>query len=302
MAADEPLRTLDLAEVQRHQDADEDQGGEHVLDQPQPTGPADEGEGEGVLEHLPEGLGDRRQQDEEAPEDEGMHDAWPGALQELPLAEDDGGLSLDPLRQVVEAVDGLSEPDEPGELVGALSEQRHGGPDGEGQEDRSDDVRARQRDQGDEEEGHRRGSLPDDPARSRSRSRTSAGRRGRRSTGDRNPAPSLNPALEETADRHALHRPAPASRASAGCRRPTAPPDRCRWRRWTRPSERAPRGSVRAPLRCRPGRSPPSTAPSGSPARPRLAMTRTGRPRPEPRSTGWWPVRSAAGCSRGLAR
>jgi hypothetical protein len=49
---------------------------------------------------------DRREQDEEAPEDEGVHQAWDEALEQLALPEDDHGLVADAARGVVVAAIG----------------------------------------------------------------------------------------------------------------------------------------------------------------------------------------------------
>jgi hypothetical protein len=50
--------------------------------------------------------------------------AWNEALEQLPLAEDDGRLVLDPLRHVVEPLDRPAEPDEVDEQLGSPAEQR----------------------------------------------------------------------------------------------------------------------------------------------------------------------------------
>jgi hypothetical protein len=66
---------------------------------------------------------DRREQDEEAPEDRRMDDAGDEALEQLPLAEHDDRLIPDPLARVAEAIDRLAEPDQIDEQLGAPGEE-----------------------------------------------------------------------------------------------------------------------------------------------------------------------------------
>jgi hypothetical protein len=67
---------------------------------------------------------DRGEEDEEAPEDGGVDEAGDEPLEQLPLAQHDHGLVLDPLRDVAEAVDRLAEPDEVDEQLRPPPEQR----------------------------------------------------------------------------------------------------------------------------------------------------------------------------------
>ena len=82
---------------------------------------------------------DRRQQDEEAPEDDGVQCPRDEPLEELPLAEHDLGLCAKPLRHVVEPLDRLAQPYEPPEQPRAPCEERsrHG-------EERREDERCRE--------------------------------------------------------------------------------------------------------------------------------------------------------------
>src|SRR5437879_9086532 len=85
-----------LADEEGHGDADEDEPGEGVLEGGEGAPVPDEGKGEGGRVRLAERLDDRREQDHEAPEDEGVHDAREWPLQELALAPDHPQLSADP--------------------------------------------------------------------------------------------------------------------------------------------------------------------------------------------------------------
>ena len=67
---------------------------------------------------------DRREQHEEAPEDERVDEAGAEALEQLLLAEHDDRLVAHPLRHVVEPLHRLAEPDEAGEQERAAAEQR----------------------------------------------------------------------------------------------------------------------------------------------------------------------------------
>jgi hypothetical protein len=67
---------------------------------------------------------DRREEDEEAPEDRRMDEARDDALKQLLLAEDDDGLVLHALGRIAEAVDRLAEPDQRDEQLRPPIEQR----------------------------------------------------------------------------------------------------------------------------------------------------------------------------------
>ena len=66
---------------------------------------------------------DRREEDEEAPEDERVHQPGDEPLQQLALAEHDHRLVADPLRHVAGTVDRPSLPDEPHEEERTAREQ-----------------------------------------------------------------------------------------------------------------------------------------------------------------------------------
>ena len=80
---------------------------------------------------------DRREEDEEAPEDGGVDEAGHEALKQLPLAEHDHGLVADALRHVVEALDRLAEPDERDEQLRAAVEERAADREERGERERS---------------------------------------------------------------------------------------------------------------------------------------------------------------------
>src|SRR5918996_123393 len=136
-APSEPFVPAHLPEVDGHLDADEHQDREHVLEQPEPAGPPDHRDGEPRVEDLAEGLDDRGQQDQEAPEDEGMHQPRAEALEQLPLAQDDHGLVLDALREIVQAADGPAQPHQLPQRECADQEQATGGRQKEEEHDRA---------------------------------------------------------------------------------------------------------------------------------------------------------------------
>jgi hypothetical protein len=80
---------------------------------------------------------DRGEEDQEAPEDRRVDEAGDGALEQLALAEDDDCLVPDPIRNVVEARDGLPEPDEIDEQLGPPGEQRPADGEQRGERERS---------------------------------------------------------------------------------------------------------------------------------------------------------------------
>jgi len=101
----EALRTNDLPNDDRGRDADEHEDGEHVGEDAIPLRRVH------VTACDVDGReDDRREEDDEAPEDERVHEAWDEPLQQLPLAEHDLDLVLDPLRDVDRAVVRLSAP------------------------------------------------------------------------------------------------------------------------------------------------------------------------------------------------
>jgi hypothetical protein len=97
----------------------------------------DQRQGEGVAEQLPVGLGDRGQQDHEAPEGEEVGQPGDGSRQQLALAEDLDQLGPEAGPGALEPVGGgLAAGDQPGDPLGPLAGQGDGeegqhGPDGE---------------------------------------------------------------------------------------------------------------------------------------------------------------------------
>ena len=67
-----------------------------------------------------------------------MDQAGHEPLEQLPLAEHDHGLVLDSLRHVVEALDGLAEPDQVHEQLRAAAEQRAADRQHRGERERSE--------------------------------------------------------------------------------------------------------------------------------------------------------------------
>ncbi len=91
----EPRRPHDLADHERRDDSGEHEAGEHVAQHAVPL----------RRRHVTacgrdRGEHDRREQDEEAPEDERVHEARHESLQQLALAEHDFDLVLHPPRHV----------------------------------------------------------------------------------------------------------------------------------------------------------------------------------------------------------
>jgi hypothetical protein len=127
VAAFEPLVPAELAEEDGHLYSDDHQHGQDVLAQAEPAGSSDERDGEPWPEHdLPEGFHDRGEQDDEPPEDEGVHEPRAETLQELPLPQDHRGLELHPLGEVLQSTLGATEANQAVEEVGPLEEQAPG--------------------------------------------------------------------------------------------------------------------------------------------------------------------------------
>ena len=109
VAAAEPLGPQHLPDEERHPHADDHEHHEQVLQEAEPGGVPDERDGERGREDVAERLQDRRQQDQEPPEDECVHHAGTGALQQLPLTEHHGRLGLHALTDVVGPPDRAAE-------------------------------------------------------------------------------------------------------------------------------------------------------------------------------------------------
>ena len=137
VAADEPLRPLHEPDPDRDREPDQHAAGEHVLHEAEPPRASDPRDREVRVDRLPEGLHDRREQDEEAPEDQRVHHARHRPLEELSLAEDLGGLASHPNGHVAGPVHGAPQPHDPSQEPGPPGEQtprqgegehQHGGP------------------------------------------------------------------------------------------------------------------------------------------------------------------------------
>ena len=139
--SDEPLRPLHHADPHGDPDPGQDQRGEHVLEQPQPTRMTDQGEREAGVDRLAERLDDRGQQDEESPEDAGVHHPGQRPLEELALTEHLPGLPRHAATHVTVPVDRPSEVDHPGQQPRPPSEEGARDREGQQQDDGSSDHR-----------------------------------------------------------------------------------------------------------------------------------------------------------------
>ena len=136
VAALEAARPLHLADPERGGDADEHEAAEEVDGEREPALPLEPGERRSrrqirlAVDHVDRGDDDRGEEDDEAPEDERVHQAGHEALQELLLPEHDDDLVLDTLREVVEALERRAHADE------AVEEERPSGeePEGDGRD------------------------------------------------------------------------------------------------------------------------------------------------------------------------
>ena len=126
VAAHEPLRPLDLADGEGQADADDHQDGEQVLQQPEPPAVADQRQGEVRVHGLAHGLDDRGQKDQEAPEDEGMHQSRQQTLEQLSLAEHHGHFALQPDRHVSRSVHRPAQAHQPVQQAGPAGEESRG--------------------------------------------------------------------------------------------------------------------------------------------------------------------------------
>jgi len=113
VAPDEAFGTLGDPDADRDPDPDQHPGREHVLDEPQPPRPADQRELEARIDQLARDLHDRRQQDQEAPEDQRVHQPRQRPLEELALPQDLDPLAGHPAGNVAPALDRPAEADEP---------------------------------------------------------------------------------------------------------------------------------------------------------------------------------------------
>ena len=121
VAALEARRALHLADPERGRDPDEDEHAEEVDEEREPALMAEPRERRALVDGGDHRHHDRREEDEEAPEDERVDEAGAEPLQELLLPEHDDGLVAGADRDVVEPLHRLAEPDEPGQHEGAAA-------------------------------------------------------------------------------------------------------------------------------------------------------------------------------------
>ena len=100
MTADESLGPLSEPDRQCDRDPDQHPGGEHVLGQSQPPLVSDRWDREPGKHALPRRLDDRREEDEESPEDQRVHDPWEGSLEEFALSKDVGAFPGRPRTEI----------------------------------------------------------------------------------------------------------------------------------------------------------------------------------------------------------
>jgi hypothetical protein len=134
VAADEPLGPLAEPDRERDRQAHEHPGGEDVLHEPEPPGPADPRQLEPGIHDLPADLEDRGQQHEEAPEDQGVHQAGHEPLEQLALAEHPRAFAREPDREVAAALHGPPEPDEARQQPGPAGREAAGDGDHPGEQ------------------------------------------------------------------------------------------------------------------------------------------------------------------------
>ena len=103
VAALEPLGALHLADPERRDHADEDEHDEEVDEEREPALMPEPGKRRAFRDGADQRHHDRREEDQEAPEDEGVDEARAEPLEELLLAEHDNGLVAHALRHVVGA-------------------------------------------------------------------------------------------------------------------------------------------------------------------------------------------------------
>jgi hypothetical protein len=123
VAALEPRRSLHLADEEGRCHPDEHQDAEHVDEEEEPALVAEPRQRPLAVDGGEERHHDGREQDEEAPEDERVHQARPEPLQELPLAQDDRRLGTRPPADVAGAARRLPEPHDAVEQVRAAEEE-----------------------------------------------------------------------------------------------------------------------------------------------------------------------------------
>ena len=124
VAALEAARAHDLADVERGRDADQHEHREDVDEQPEPALVPEPRDRRLAVDDADHRDDDRREQDEEAPEDERVHQPGHELLQQLALPEHDDRLLAHARSDRVGAVDPrrLAHPHEPHEQAGPARE------------------------------------------------------------------------------------------------------------------------------------------------------------------------------------
>ena len=139
VAAGKARRPQHLADVHGAEHPDEHQDREHIDQEGEPALLTQPGQ-RGVLGDGPdEGDQDRRGENEKAPEDEGVDQPRPQALEQLALAEDDRGLVTYPSRGIVGPRNRCPGPDQCQQEPHALPEQHRARPRQRGQHHRGHD-------------------------------------------------------------------------------------------------------------------------------------------------------------------
>jgi hypothetical protein len=115
VAPHEPFGTLTEPDRNCDRQTHEHACGEDILDETQPSGVPDQRKGESRRDRLAHRLDDRGQEDQESPEDQGVHEPGEGSLEQLALSEDVGSLPRCSLPDVSRPGDRTPGKDEPGQ-------------------------------------------------------------------------------------------------------------------------------------------------------------------------------------------
>ena len=109
MAPLEPRGRCTLRIRNGGRDSDEDEDAEQIDEEEEPPLVPEPGQRPAAIDRAEERHHDRREQDDEAPEDEGVHDAGHQPLEKLPLPQDDRRLRLNATPDVPSAAGGLTQ-------------------------------------------------------------------------------------------------------------------------------------------------------------------------------------------------
>src|SRR5207342_1819544 len=140
VGAAEPVGSLHLPDEERDPDANDDEGREEVLQEGEPRGMAEVGQCPGRVDHREHRLGDRRQQDQEPPEDRRVHRAGDRLLEELALAQDLDELPASPGSGTVDPARGTGGADDVEPRPAASDEERDGGRQHHGDGERAQEL------------------------------------------------------------------------------------------------------------------------------------------------------------------